>query len=61
MTTYVFDNVEVKKTGRNAQRKLKSGKVEELFEITPVNENVGTWKKWVHEAELFAVKSDGET
>lgn len=60
MTTYVFDNVEVKKTGRNAQRKLKSGKVDELFEITPVDEHVGQWKKWVHEVELFAVESKGE-
>ena len=54
-TTYVFENIEVKKTGRKAQRKLKSGKVDELVEITPVDEKVGTWKKWTRDAELFEV------
>ena len=58
MSTYVFDNVEVQKTGRTAQRILKSKKIDELVEITPVNTNIGTWKKWVREAELFAVGGD---
>jgi hypothetical protein len=56
MTTYVFENAEVQKTGRVADRKLKSGKIDHLVEITPVDENVGKWKKWVREAELFEVK-----
>lgn len=54
--TYVLDNVEVRKTGRTAERKLKSGKVDHLLEVTPVNEHVGSWKKWVREEELFEVK-----
>ena len=58
MTTYVFDGVEVQKTGRTAKRKLKSGKFDELVEVTPENQNVGTWKKWAREADLFEV---GET
>lgn len=53
--TYVLDNVEVKKTGRTASKKLRSGKVDELFEVTPVDEKIGTWKKWVRDAELFEV------
>lgn len=60
MSSYVFDNVEVKKTGRTASKKLKSGKVDELFEITPVDEAVGRWKKWVRDAELFEVADDEE-
>lgn len=61
MATYVFDNVEIKKTGRTAKRALKSGKVDELLEITPVDENIGKWKKWVRDAELFEVKDKEET
>lgn len=53
--TYVLDNIEVKKTGRTAQKILKSGKVDELVEVTPVDQNVGQWKKWVRDAELFEV------
>lgn len=56
MSTYVFENVEVKKTGRTADRKLPSGKIDKLLEITPVDENIGKWKKWVRDAELFEVK-----
>lgn len=54
--TYVFENVEVRKTGRRAQRKLRSGKVDEVIEITPMESIVGTWKKWVVEDTLFEVK-----
>lgn len=53
---YVYDNVEVVKTGRSAQKPLRSGKVDELFEITPVEHIDGTWKKWVREIELFEVQ-----
>lgn len=60
MTTYVLDNVEVKKTGRTAEKTLKSGKVDKLFEVTPVDENIGKWKKWVRDVELFEVEDAGE-
>lgn len=53
--TYVYDNVEVRKTGRIAQKQLKSGTMDQLVEITPVDTVVGVWKKWVREAELFEV------
>lgn len=53
---YVYDNAEVVKTGRIAKKELRSGKVDELFEVTPCDERVGSWKKWVREAELFEVQ-----
>lgn len=53
---YVYDNVEVIKTGRSAKKPLRSGKIDELFEITPVETMDGTWKKWVREIELFEVQ-----
>lgn len=53
---YVYDNVEVVKTGRTAKKALRSGKVDELFEVTPVEAFDGTWKKWVREGELFEVQ-----
>lgn len=53
--TYVFDNVEVRKTGRVARKQLKSGKIDEMFEITPVDTVVGSWKKWPREVELTPI------
>jgi hypothetical protein len=56
--TWVYDNVEVTKTGRIAQNKTRSGKSLELVEITPVDQRmVGTWKKWVRDSDLFEVVS----
>ena len=55
-TTYVYDNVEVKKTTRHANKTLASGKVDILYEITPVQQTTGTWKKWVRDAELFVIE-----
>lgn len=54
--TYVFDNVEVRKTGRKATNTLRSGKVEEVVEITPVDSTTGGWKKWIREDILFKVE-----
>lgn len=54
--TFVYDNVEVRKTGRKADRKLKSGKVDIVVEVTPVDSNYGSWAKWVSEEILFKVK-----
>jgi len=54
--TYVFENVEVKMTGRKASNKLRSGKVDELVEITPTDSIVGSWKKWAREDVLFKVQ-----
>jgi hypothetical protein len=54
--TYVFEGVEVRKTGRRAQNKLKSGKIDEIVEVTPVDNMVGSWKKWTREDMLFEVQ-----
>lgn len=54
--TYVYEQVEVRKTGRKAERKLKSGRVDSVIEITPTDSTYGTWKKWVTEETLFEVK-----
>jgi hypothetical protein len=54
--TYVFENVEVRKTGRKAENKLRSGKVDELVEVTPIDGTTGSWRKWVREEILFEVK-----
>lgn len=53
--TYVYDNVEVRRTGRVATNKLRSGKLDEVVEVTPVDSTVGTWRKWVREDILFKV------
>lgn len=58
---YVYENVEVKLTGRVAQRKLRSGKSDTKYEITPANQKDGTWQKWVRLQELFEVQeTNGE-
>ena len=57
--TFVYNNVEVTRTGRTAEKKLGSGRVDKLFEITPIDKFDGTWKKWVRDAELFDVNEDG--
>jgi tRNA(His) 5'-end guanylyltransferase len=51
------DNVEVKKTGRRAERALASKRVDEIHEITPADQRDGTWRKWVREADLFNIVS----
>lgn len=55
IVSYVYENTEVIKTGRRSQRKLSSGKVDELVEITPTDSINGQWKKWVREDMLFTV------
>ena len=56
MITYVYDGTEVKKTGRIAHKKLTSGKVIILSEITPVHQLSGTWLKWVQDDQLFQIQ-----
>lgn len=56
IATYVYENIEVRKTGRKAERKLKSGKVDVVIEITPMDQTIGSWKKWVVEDALFEVQ-----
>jgi hypothetical protein len=55
LITYVLDNTEVKLTERKAQKTLKSGTVDTLYEVTPVNLTSGSWKKWVLLSELYVL------
>lgn len=56
IVTYVYENTEVIKTGREAQKTLRSGKTDVVVEITPRDQCSGVWKKWVRDDELFVVK-----
>lgn len=58
MTTksWVYEGVEVVKTGRSATKTLASGKRDVVVEITPLQSTTGTWKKWVQESTLFEVE-----
>lgn len=61
---YVYDGTEIKLTGRKAQRKrtrsrtARTDAIDEIFEIKPADEELGSWKKWVREIELYEVIDD---
>ena len=64
MTTYVFEGTEVKKTGRDAHRVVKTlpgqaGRIMVLVEITPVDTDAD-WKKWVSPDQLYEVRNRNE-
>lgn len=56
---YIYENIEVHLTGRFAKRGSEESNQHStknlLCEITPVDENQGTWKKWVSFATLYKV------
>lgn len=54
--TFVYEDLEVRKTGRVAKKTLTSGKVQILEEITPTNSLAGSWKKWVNPDQLFIIE-----
>ena len=63
MTSWVYDGTEVKKTGREAHKVVKTipnqpGRILVLVEITPVEEF--DWKKWVSPDQLYEVKASNE-
>lgn len=53
---FVYENLEVKLTGRTATRDGRSGATITLVEITPVDPDV-TWKKWVNPVVLYKINS----
>lgn len=53
--SWVFENTEVKKTGKVANKTLPSGKVDSLVEVTPTLHSNGVWKKWVRIQDLYEV------
>ena len=60
-TTFVFNDVEVKLTGRTASKVYPATaripeRTEVKVEITPADRTVnGTWKKWVKQTELYGI------
>lgn len=62
--SFVHDGIEVILTGRIASRGVKGRRgnkdiKDELVEITPKDNEIGSWKKFVREKELY-ILSDGE-
>lgn len=67
--TYVYNDTEVNLTGRTAEREMKPAatatsrlrKVASssvaLVEITPVDPETGSWKKWVRMVDLYEIKA----
>lgn len=61
---YVFNDTEVRLTGRVAHRehhvtRRGSSTRETLVEVTPVKEVPGgTWTKWVKESELYTIEEN---
>lgn len=54
--TFVLGDVEVRKTGRQAEKPAPGGKITVVVEVTPVNDYDGTWKKWVTPGSLYTIK-----
>jgi hypothetical protein len=60
--TYVHGEIEVKKTGREAEKLVPGGKQKMVVvEITPINDYDGTWKKWVNPQTLFSITMKPES
>ena len=60
--TYVHGEIEVKKTGRQAEKPVPGGKQKMVVvEITPADDNEGTWKKWVNPQNLFSIIQSEKT
>lgn len=62
METYVHEGIEVGLTGRTAKkeatRRTTRGKVPSidiLVEITPIDKETGSWKKWIKKEELYKI------
>lgn len=56
--TYVHGDIEVKKTGRTAEKPMPGGKKLVMVEITPANIDDGNWKKWVNPTAMFVIKPE---
>jgi len=58
--TYVYQGLEVELTGRKAQRKTRSGKMNEVVEVKPTDPENGSFLKWVSMSDLFEILEDEE-
>lgn len=54
---FVYDGVQVTKTGRTAIKKhpTRGHIIDTLVEISPVDIEAFQWKKWVRENDLFKI------
>lgn len=57
--SYVYNGTEVKLTGRKAFRKLRT-KTTYIYEITPLTNEDGSWKKWVQLTELYEITDNNK-
>lgn len=55
---YVFEQTEVKWTGRLSRTVRTGAKMPMMYEITPVDHIVGSWKKWVRASDLYEIVKD---
>lgn len=54
--TYVYNDTEIKLTGRTATRTSTRGQTATLYEITPASDHDLTWKKWVELNKLYEIQ-----
>ena len=55
---YVFNNTEIKLTGRTAEKKLRR-RTDILHEIVPADGS-DMWREWVRLTDLYEIKKDDE-
>lgn len=55
LSKFVLQDIEVRLTGRTASKKGVGTKINELVEVTPSDEDNGSWKKWVPLNTLFQI------
>lgn len=64
MTTFVYEGIEVRQTGRFASKEITGMRSRvrkiHLVEITPVNTDDGEWKKWATEDSLIPIFNSNE-
>ena len=62
MQTYLLKGVEVKTTGRVARKEKKTRRAEaeevELHEVTPIDNEIGSWSNWVDLSDLYKIETD---
>ena len=60
MTSYIYNDVEVKLTGRTAtkpqkERRSSTNNPKQLLEITNIDQTIEIWKKWVAVEEMYII------
>lgn len=53
---YVWNNVEVRLTGRIATRMLRNKREVKLYEVEPADPEQGSFKNWVQITELYKIE-----